>query len=292
MMDIVTIKLNYKKNIIFLSEDENMDMYVPDNQGPDGSVEVGSVEVNKVKEEKLPTTAFKMGKVLLWFAGGLLITGLLAMFLPDIYTLAINAGASVESVNTFNYVTMIIAAVLVFVSVLIISIKSFSKKSVLMVIGYTMYTVSIGFLLGNLFMILATAVGTASTVRMISLAFLIASGVFLVFGLVGTFSKGNFSILYPLLTTLLLGVSILSLLQFLVFHSAIVYYIIELAVLAYFCIYVAIDFKRVKTLADTNLFDGENNLALYCAYQLYADFIAIFVRLLILILASSGRSKD
>ena len=53
----------------------------------------------------------------------------------------------------------------------------------------------------------------------------------------------------------------------------------------------AIDINRVKKIAEMGGFSSDTNLAIYCAYTLYVDFINIFLRVLYYVMVSKSR-KD
>lgn len=64
---------------------------------------------------------------------------------------------------------------------------------------------------------------------------------------------------------------------------------ISFAICAFCLVIVAFDASRIAKIAARG--EGNRNLALFCAFDLYSDFIALFVRILYLLLIFSGRRE-
>ena len=119
----------------------------------------------------------------------------------------------------------------------------------------------------------------------IMLVFGITSFIFLIFALIGYFTKLDLTKIGTYLFMILLGVIICSLINMFV-GSETFDLALTIICLIVFIVYVAYDIHIIKR----NLYaiEEEDNLAIYGALQLYLDFINIFLRLLQLF----GRSRD
>ncbi len=234
------------------------------------------VTENEVKPI-VSSAAFPMIKVFLWMGLGLLITGIISLGLPNLLAII----PSEASYTT--YVTlMIISAIIMFPCVLIVNFKSLKPKSIGIRIAYILYSIAIGVMLSSVFMTIL-AVDGPNAIMTISMAFLISAGSFLLMGLIGTLTKKNLSILYPLLTALLMGCLIISLVNYFI-GSSMVYWITDFIILGVILVISAVDINRVKKLAQARVLDdNQNSLAVYCAFNLYVDFINIFIRVLMYI---------
>lgn len=216
----------------------------------------------------------QMMKVYLWFAYGLLLTGVVSIGLPNLLMVMLK---SIEAETVANiYLGMIVVSTIVMlVSLIVLAVQSFRRNRILMITSYTLYALCMGILLSALFLLLVPAGQGMNT---ICLAFFITGGIFLVMGLIGSFSKANLNFFIPIIATLLLGIIIISLVNFFV-GSLMIYWIVDFALLGIMVVIVAIDTYNIKKIADAGGLDNPN-LAIYCAYRLYSDFIYIFVRIL------------
>ena len=70
-----------------------------------------------------------------------------------------------------------------------------------------------------------------------------------------------------------------------------VYWITDFVIFGIIFVITAIDINRVKKIAEMGGFSSNTNLAIYCAYTLYVDFINIFLRVLYYVMVSKSR-KD
>lgn len=153
-------------------------------------------------------------------------------------------------------------------------------------IGYIIYAICIG-LLFSLVMLGGIDLGVVAE------AFAITALAFGSMFLVGFFSKKNLNWLGMIAMGLSVSVLLTSLfwgLFYLFAPSAaiILDYLVSLAVIAIAMIFVAIDTYNIKQISEKG--ENNNNVALYCAFTMYADFIMLFVKILYL-LSSSKRNN-
>ena len=119
----------------------------------------------------------------------------------------------------------------------------------------------------------------------IILIFGITSLIFLLFALIGYFTKIDLTKLGVYLFMGLLGVIICSIINMFV-KSGTFDLTLTIIALIIFIVYIAYDIQIIKRNLYT--FEEQDNLAIFGALQLYLDFINIFLRLLQLF----GRSRD
>lgn len=217
-------------------------------------------------------------RTLLWFGYGLILTFLITFGLPAIF---VAAGMDVESFAYALYVMCGIGGLGVLIFSIVIMFKSFSARG-FGVITFTIYSVFMGLALTPLYII-----GTDPT-GMIGILYslLVTGGIFVIMGLIGVLSKGKIKGMWLLAMGLCIGSLILSLVNFFVFNETI-YWIVSFAILLVFILYVGIDFAIISR----HPVDADNRMAILCAFQLYTDFIIIFIRLLPIILRLLAR-KD
>ncbi len=243
-------------------------------------------DVQVTENEVKPITnsnVFPMIKVFLWMGLGLLITGIVSLGLPNLLALI-----PAEASNTTYIVLMVISAIIMFPCVLIVNFKSLKPKSIGIRIAYILYSIAIGVMLSSTFMTIL-AVDGPNAIMTISMSFLISAGSFLLMGLIGALTKKNLSIIYPLLSALLMGCLIISLVNVFI-GSSIVYWITDFVILGVILVVSAVDINRVKKLAQAKaLDDNQNSLAVYCAFNLYVDFINIFIRVLMYVFLFARR---
>ena len=127
------------------------------------------VHVEKSKKETKPlmsSTGVAMFKVYLWFALGLLITGVVSLTIPNL------AGYSTA---------MILSIVLMLPAGIVMAIQSFRRNFPVMLTSYIIYSVGMGVLLSSVMLVF---VGSGSQgIYTISTAFFATGLIFLIMGL-------------------------------------------------------------------------------------------------------------
>lgn len=244
----------------------------------------------KTKKPAASSTDFSYAKVYLWMTLGLVITGLVAFFLPSLLTLMANQFSWSADVLGNVYLGLLITSiVLMLPAMFLISFKAWKPKSALMTISYIVYTFLMGILLSSVFLVvLASSESYGDYISTIGVSFLISAFSFLVMGLIGLFSKRNLGVLLPLLITLCLGSGIISLVNFFL-GSPMLYWIVDFVCFGIILVVTAIDMNRMKQLAENGGLSSETNIALYCAFNLYVDFINIFIRVVYYVMVSKSR---
>lgn len=206
-------------------------------------------------------------KVFLWLFVGLLVT-----FVTGIYTKTNQSALEFIFVNN-GYIFLIILelACAIFLSARIHKMSPVTAKTC-----YLIYS----FLSGLSF----SAVFIVYKVESILLVFLIASVLFLIFSLIGYFTKIDLTRFGSFLLMMLLGVVICSIINIFIGNTTFDLIVSCISILV-FVGYIAYDIQKVRDLEGEI---EEENLAIYSAFQLYLDFINIIYDLLRLF----GQSDD
>ena len=206
-------------------------------------------------------------KVFMWMFIGLAITFGVG------YYVSLNANMLYNVFKTY-YWFLIIAeiVVVIFLSVRIRKMKPMTAK-----ILFCAYSILTGLTISSIFVVYQ--------ITSIVYVFGITSLIFLIFALIGYFTKMDLTKIGTYLFMILLGVIICSIINMFVGSSSFDL-VITIICLIVFIAYIAYDIQIIKR--NLYLIPEEDNLAIYGALQLYLDFINIFLRLLQLF----GRSND
>lgn len=117
--------------------------------------------------------------------------------------------------------------------------------------------------------------------------FIISALVFGILGFIGYKTNRDLNSWGTYIIVFLIAGIVLSLLNLIVFRSSVLDIAIDWLILILFCGTTIYDINKIKVLqesADIN----QDKIHIYCAMQLYLDFINIFLRILSLF----GKSKD
>ena len=201
------------------------------------------------------------------------------MFIGLAITFGIGYYVSINDVMLYNvfskyYIFLIIAELVV---VIWLSAKIWKLKPMTAKILFCLYAFLTGLTFSSIFVVYQ--------ITSIVYVFGITSLIFLIFALIGYFTKIDLTKIGIYLFMALLGIVICSIVNMFVGNET---FNLGLTIvgLVIFIIYVAYDIQIIKR--NLYMIDQEDNLAIYGALQLYLDFINIFLRLLQLF----GRSRD
>lgn len=198
-------------------------------------------------------------KVFLWLFIGMLMT-----FLTGIYTTTNESALSVIFSGGFYWILVVVELLLaIFLSARIHKMSPTTAR-----ICYLLYTFLTGLTFSSVFIVYK--------LESILLVFGITSLLFLVFALIGTTTKIDLSKLGTYLLMMLLGIIICSIINIFLGNSTFDLVISCISIIV-FLGYIAYDVQKIKRL---NGFLAEDNLAVIGAFELYLDFINIFIDLL------------
>ncbi|MGN1000367.1 MAG: Bax inhibitor-1/YccA family protein [Bacilli bacterium] len=206
-------------------------------------------------------------KVFLWLAAGLFISFGVAFYVSTNENLVYN-------IFTKYYIWIIILE-LVLAFVLSLCITKLSKAmTIILYIGYSAVT---GLTLSSVFL--------AYELSSIIMIFLMTSIIFALLSVYGYVTKKDVSKIGPILFFGLIGIIIVTILNIFVFKSSSFDIWISIISIIIFLGFVAYDINLIKR----RMYDiDDDKLAVYGAFQLYLDFVNIFLDLLRLF----GESND
>lgn len=206
-------------------------------------------------------------KMFMWMFVGLLITFLVGYYVSTNENMIYNIFAT-------KFYWVIYIAEIVTVIVLSARILKMSKNGA--IFGFLLYSFLSGLTFSSIFL----------TFKMSSIIFifLITALVFLIFALIGYFTKINLTKLGTILFMGLIGILIASIINIFV-QSQTFDLILVIVGIIVFIGYIAYDINKVKRLEGQI---DEDKLSIIGALELYLDFINLFIRLLQLF----GKNKD
>jgi FtsH-binding integral membrane protein len=234
---------------------------------------------SKVTPVRDNSKLLSLGKIFLWLALGLLVTGVISLTMPDILIAAYGA-LTQEAMNTY-VILLIVSVVVCIISEIALNISAFGKSGVVTGIFYVIYALAMGVLLSTVmitvFAYTAETTGSNSDfIKTLAVAFFVTAGCFGVMGLVGALTK-NMNAAIPLVITLGIGILVISLVNFFL-QSTLIYWIVDFVVFGLILLVTAIDMHNIMAIANRKEFANSTTLSIYCAYVLYVDFINIFIR--------------
>ena len=206
-------------------------------------------------------------KMFMWMFIGLLITFLVGYYVSTNENMIYNIFAT-------KFYWVIYIAEIVTVIVLSARILKMSKNGA--IFGFLLYSFLSGLTFSSIFL----------TFKMSSIIFifLITALVFLIFALIGYFTKIDLTKLGTILFMGLIGILIASIINIFVQSQTFDLILVIIGIIV-FIGYIAYDINKVKRLEGQI---DEDKLSIIGALELYLDFINLFIRLLQLF----GKSRD
>ena len=178
--------------------------------------------------------------------------------------------------NTFNGLGYLIYLIVELIVAFILVLRIKKLKPVTAKLLYILYTALTGLSLTGLFVVYTTS--------SLTFVFLSTAVIFGIFAFIGKTTKIDLTKWTTYLFIALLAIIVLEIINIFLANNTLNMALCIAAILI-FCAYTAYDIQ--KAADDTFLADTDNK-GIYCAFQLFLDFINIFIRLLELF----GRSKD
>lgn len=201
------------------------------------------------------------GKTFFWMFLGLLGSGIIAW-----YTYASGLFIDIVLEGYFNILLIVeLVAVIVF-SLLFRKLPPWAVG-----ILYFVYSMINGVTLSVIF-----AVFELSSIIYL---FVVSAIIFAVLGIIGYKTNADLSRWSPYITVFLIAGLVLSLLNLFIFKNSTFDLILDWIILAIFCGVTIYDINRIKLLQSEPSINQEK-IHIYCAMQLYLDFINIFLRIL------------
>lgn len=203
-------------------------------------------------------------KVFGWLGIGLLLT----------FAVAFGVSTNVDRVAILGFSTISIIAELVIALVMGFCLHKLSPTAC--TILYLVYCILSGLNFSVIFL--------AYKVTSIIYVFLITSAIFGLFAFLGKVAKVDFRKLGIYLLFTLLAIIIASIVNIFIGSSQLEF-ILTIVCIAVFMLYILYDMKIIPNLIEVF---GSEKAAIYGAFQLYVDFINLFIDILRLV----GKSKD
>lgn len=227
------------------------------------------------------SNALSIAKVFGYMFGGLLITGLVAFLLAFIFFNWMQS--DFENASNVLFFLMIATSIGTIVTSFIVSLQMRKQKMSAVLIPAIIYTVLMGVMLSTFVLFLDW--------RLLGGAFIATSLIFGVMALISFLSKGNLNGLMIVGMGLIFGAGIISLFTWFLYLISpatfqIFYWIITLGMFAGMMFITMWDIWNIKKLAEAGMLT--NNVSLYCAFNLYVDFIYIFIRMVYFLIMIAG----
>ncbi len=243
-------------------------------------ISLGPVPAKKA-ESKL------LAKSIGFMAIALLITGVVGFLFA--FLMATFFGQN-GYINDTGYIVLMITLVVSLVLSLIVSVV-FTKNALTRTkapwVSFILYSALEGIFFGSFIII------PGVDFAMIGEAFGITALVFGACFLIGYFAKGEMKIALFVSMALMMGVGLSSIIFlplyfFGGYQAAYLYsYVVSVVIVVAVSLLVAVEARNIKKLASSAALS--DNIALLCAMDLYCSFVAIFTRILYLLLLSRGR---
>ena len=201
------------------------------------------------------------GKTFFWMFLGLLGSAIIAY-----YTYASGLLFNIILEGYFN-----ILLIIELVAVLLFSLLFRKLSATVVGILYFVYAMINGVTLATVF-----AVFELSSIIYL---FVISAVIFAVLGIIGYKTNKDLSSWSPYITVFLIAGLVLSIINLFIIKSSMLDLIIDWLILALFCGITIYDINKIKALQNVPDINQEK-IYVYCAMQLYLDFINIFLRIL------------
>lgn len=207
-------------------------------------------------------------KVFLWMFLGLFITGATSFFVASNPIMLMN----IFGTNTYFILILIEFAVVIFLSMRIHKMSPITAGTC-----FILYSLLTGTTLASILVIYELP----SVITM----FGFTSILFLIFGLIGFYTRINLAKFGNIFTMMLIGVILVSLINMFLGASILDMIICAVGIVLFLGL-VAYDIQKIKNMSCIT--EDENKMAIYGALELYLDFINMFLYLLRLF----GKSRD
>lgn len=206
-------------------------------------------------------------KVFLWMFIGLILTFGVGIYISNNPTML---------ENLFVGSRWIILAIIQIVVVMFLSFRINKLSPMSAKILFLVYSLITGLTFSTIFVVYQ--------VQSIIYVFLLSAIIFLIFGLIGYFTRVDLTKLGTILMMMLIGV-LLSIIINLFFNNQTFDLVTNIICLIVFLGYTAYDIQKIK---NSYYIINKDNASIFGALQLYIDFINIFLRLLRLF----GKTND
>ena len=233
----------------------------------------------EVVGSKSSSGVLSFAKVFLYMFIGLAITAGVSFGVGAIFAYAATHGADSAMINNTYLGLLISSGILVIILTFVINFVVLRGKHSILVPAL-IYVVLMGVLLSSFALFIDW--------RILGMAFGITSGIFLLMTLIAVLTNGNLSPLLMLGFGSFIGAGILALVNWLIM-STMLMWIVSFAVFAAMMFITMYDIWNIKKMTERG--EMSNNLSLYCAFNLYVDFVYIFIRVVYFLVLIFGKKS-
>ncbi|MCQ2802739.1 MAG: Bax inhibitor-1 family protein [Bacilli bacterium] len=223
------------------------------------------------------STTLDIAKVFFYMFCGLLIT----------FVIAFGGGYLLwrSGNNDLVKVFSIVGAIGMIVDMIVINVVTLKGQHNILIPGI-IYAVMIGLMFTSFVLFVPW--------QLIGMAFGITTLTFALMGLIAFLSKGNLSPLATVAFGLIGGAALLSVVNwiFILVNPSLatpLIWVVSFAVFAFCLLITLYDMWNLKKISEAGAMS--NDLALYCAFTIYVDFINIFIRILYYLIIIFGRNR-
>lgn len=238
-------------------------------------------------EVKHYTTTKWASKVFLYMFMAIGITALVCTVIGLIFThfWPLTYGNEVNVDAAKAYIALFIVAFIMYIPLILwIHFSVFKQKSRPM-IPYVLYAIVMGVFISGFTMFVPF--------HLIAISFGLTCFTFGIMFVIGWFTKRDLSILGMIGFGMIIGlifIGLFNLIWSLFFPGfETIYWVVSYGMFAAMLLITIFDINRVKRIADSG--EQSNNTAILCAFNLYVDFIYIFIRILAIVVSIYGKNK-
>lgn len=207
------------------------------------------------------SASFSLSKVFAWMFLALGVTALTA------YGFAALLGMGFISPDAY-LIVLGVSVVLMFIESFVIQYRVIrNHKS--MIVPFIIYAITMGFMMSSIILVVDS--------MYLILAFGVSAGLFGIMALYGYTTKRSLNRMGSVAFMLLAGSLLISLFNIFIGSSE-VDWIVSFVSFAAIMLFVSVDMWRLKSIINSGV--DSPNICMYCAFQLYIDFIYIFMRVL------------
>ncbi len=242
-------------------------------------------------DDKVKKSSF-YGKVFLYFGLGILVTSIITLGLSWLFS-TLEYASVVMFYGVFLVVSLIAMIIINFQ--IVTRLTKANGKSIL--VPYIAYAVIYGVLFGCIAGLIQDPLVIGVSLGITALIFLGMCGI-------GYLTHNKMNIFLKITSVLTMAILLLCIVNLVIFPFALfggnyelyfaqagIYWLMEGIFFIVFLLYTIIDFARIRQIAEAGAHKGATNLTIYCAFTIYADFIAIFTYVLKFVLIALA-SRD
>ena len=211
------------------------------------------------------------------------VSAVIGVIFSSIWPIAYGTELNVDAAKA--YIALFIVAFIMYIPLILwINFSVFKEKSRPM-IPYVLYSIVMGVFISGFTMFVPF--------HLIAISFGLTCLTFGIMFCIGWFTKKDLSILGMIGFGMIIGLLIIGLFNiiWMLFFPGFetIYWVISYGMFAAMLLITIFDINRVKRIADSG--EQSNKTAVLCAFNLYVDFIYIFIRILMIVVRLYGNNK-